>query len=747
MPIASGGAVRCRVCLLIRTHALPAFSYLVPAGLSGRLRVGSVVSAPLSGRQRVGVVVALERAESDAPRATEWIRSVSPDLALPETTVALCERLSQETSTSLAQTLRCALPPGLRTDRYAVRKPAPDWPWSRGEVVSRTSLRRTLGEETFREAEADGRVSLEVRLPEPPSREFAVALISAEQASRELRRAPSQRQVFERLLRLGGEAGVEELLASVNASRQNLRALAARGLVRLERRATAAAISSATGAGDAADERRSSAYARVLREGEVCVRRVPSRSTVRETLAVARAAFLSGTRLLVLVPETSLADRIAGELARHLPAEATIGRYHGRLGDERAGVWRAAMSGELDVLVGTRSAALLPLRDIGAVCVLDEPNPAHRAAPGHEGLAAHAREVALARSAVEGSAVVFLSPFPSLRLAELARRGAVRELRPLHQREWADVRLVDVRGTGAYLSEPLISACKATLARGGSVGVVSEKSGHSRALMCGGCGRATLCRNCGVPLIVTGPPSRDKGMLACGRCDHREPVPENCPECGSGRLVALGTGAGRLRELLLERLGVRVGTAPGEGTPVVVGSPAELLCRSFWDLLVFPAADSFLFGSWMGASERAFRVLYGAAESCRRLVVQTRDPENPTLLAAVRGDYRAFAAAELSRLRKLGYPPFGHLARLDFSGREQEVRRAVESLGVTERDGEVTSSGPVRSAAGGEPGGWTLLLRAKNREAVARAARRAAVRTAKSGGKVRLTVEIDPEEI
>jgi primosomal protein N' len=98
-----------------------------------------------------------------------------------------------------------------------------------------------------------------------------------------------------------------------------------------------------------------------------------------------------------------------------------------------------------------------------------------------------------------------------------------------------------------------------------------------------------------------------------------------------------------------------------------------------WDLTIIPDADSLLFGG-ANSIERGFGLLYGAAQASRdQLLVQTRSPKHPVLQTALRGDYEAFAAAELPKRRKLRYPPHAHLAEVVFEGAEETVWRAVES--------------------------------------------------------------------
>jgi primosomal protein N' (replication factor Y) len=160
-----------------------------------------------------------------------------------------------------------------------------------------------------------------------------------------------------------------------------------------------------------------------------------------------------------------------------------------------------------------------------------------------------------------------------------------------------------------------------------------------------------------------------------------------------------------------------------------------------------PRRRHLLLGGTIGAAERAFRLLYGAAEVARQLLlVQTRLPEHYALRAAMRGDYPAFAAAELPRLRTLGYPPFAHLASLTFKGPEAAVRGAVELRlrPVLERGVEMSDLVPLVRT--GMSPAWRVLLRSEDRSVVARTATLAARLAAKTHGLL-VHVEVDPEEV
>ena len=733
-----------RVSLLIPTHALPPLSYRIPGRLRARVRVGTAVVAPLSGRQRLGIVVGTEK-ESDLAR--EEVLSAVPDLSMQPELVDLCRLISENSAVPLPTVLRAALPPGVEARRYRVRKPSPDWPWDVDSFVTRAALRRSLGPDGLRAAELEGRILLAPLSPRPATVEWTVIRAAAEP---DLARAPRQRDLFETLKEQGGASMTSALLAATGASRSSLRELVRRGAARLVRRQEQNPLLATLG--DHAVQDLLAPFSRTARRavkgGGAYLWRTTGREENAAVAAIVMATLADRGQSLVLAPELGSVERLVDLLRRALPEGYSVSPYHSGLGRGRAGVYEAARKGTVDVVVGTRTAALLGLARPGSICVVDEPNGAHRAEPGHEGLPVHVRDVALERSRLDQAAVFFLSPFPSLRIyaAEVRKRERIRELSVSRPGRWPAVRIVDMRGSGATFSSALVRACRRCMDAGRKTGIVLKRLGYATAVSCSRCGTIKSCPNCDLPLVLQ---QRD-GPLACGRCGYREESGP-CATCGSNRLRRTGLGVERVRAELAELLGVRVGIVTAEGrehadAPVVVGTVPRILDGE-WDAVVLPDADAFLAGSAIDAVERSFRLFYSAAAVARMLLlVQTRVPEHYALRAGVRGDYEAFAAAELPRLRALGYPPFGHAATLTFTGPEAALSGAVESRLRPALETGVEMSGPVLVSSKGEPEAWRVLLRGRKHSVVARAATLAARIAARTPG-LEVRVEVDPEEV
>ena len=685
--------------------------------------------------------------ENESGRAREEVLSVVSDLSLKPELVEVCRRICEKAAVPLPAVLRAALPPGVETGRYRVVAPASGWPWEIDSTVMRKTIKRALGPDDLRAAEARGRVVLAPSAPRPATVEWTVIRSAAQP---DLTRAPRQSDLFAALKERGGASMTSALLSETGASRNSLRELVRRGAVRLVRRQEPPPLVATLG--DRSLQLHLAPLSRTARRavnsGGAFLWRTTRQEEHAAVAAVVTATLGDGRQALVLAPEVGTVERLVDLLRRALKEGHTVAPYHSGLGRGRAAIHEAASKGSVDVVVGTRTAALLGFARPGSICVVDEPNAAHRAEPGHQGLPVHVRDVALECASLEGSALFFLSPYPSLRIyaAEVRRRERIRELPASQPERWPAVRIVDMRGSGATFSPTFLGACRRCLDAGGKAGVVLKRLGYATTVFCSRCGTIKGCPYCDLPLVMNG----REGPLLCTRCGFQA-KPGPCAECGSDRVRETGLGVERVRFELSDLLGVQVGfiTAEVQYRPdarVVVGTAPRMLDGD-WDAVILPDADAFLAGSGIDAVERSFRLFYGAAEAARELlVVQTRLPEHYALRAGVMGDYEAFASAELPRLRKLGYPPFAHTASLTFEGSEAALSGAVESHLRSALEAGAEMSGPILLRRNGETTVWRVLLRAKKRSAVTRAATLAARITARTRG-LEVRVDVDPEEV
>ena len=387
-----------------------------------------------------------------------------------------------------------------------------------------------------------------------------------------------------------------------------------------------------------------------------------------DPLPVAMAAAARG-QALILVPDHDRAEELFRRLARE-------GAWATRYPDG----WAAAAAGA--TVVGTTSAAWAPAPDLAAVLVVDEHDESYRSesAPTWSG-----RDVAVERARRAGVPCVLLSPAPSLealRSKPLLRlsRGAERDGWP--QVEVVDRRCEDPARAGLY-SPALVNA----LREGGRVACVLNRLGRSLLLACRVCGELAVCTECGASMR-----QGDDGRLQCRAGDHARPLV--CADCGSTGMKNLRAGVKRVREEVEALIQAPVAEVTGGGhrgpatARVVVGTEAVLHLGRPFDVVAFLELDQELLAPRFRAREQALSLIARAARitgprtAGGRILLQTRLPEDPAVVAAFRADPALLARAERDRRQELGLPPYGAIAVVSGPAAPEFIERFGNPLDI-----------------------------------------------------------------
>jgi primosomal protein N' (replication factor Y) len=372
---------------------------------------------------------------------------------------------------------------------------------------------------------------------------------------------------------------------------------------------------------------------------------------------------------------------------------------------ERHDQWQRIRRGDIDIVVGTRSAVFAPLPRLGAIIVDEEHDSSYKqeSDPRYD-----ARTVAAKRAALEGAVALYGSATPR------PESWAALERLELPQRlggELPPVRLVDLRREAGYpLSAPLLAELGAIAENGGKAILLLNRRGVAPALHCRACGATFRCPDCDVALVL----HRD-GILRCHHCGHSEPEPAECPACRSVELARIGAGtqrlerelAARVPELELIRLDADTAGNPEElaaalrrfrdtDRAVLLGTQMVAKGHHFAGVALAAVvdADTGLGVPDLRAEERTFQLVTQLAgrsgrDAPGRVLVQTFQPDARPLELAARHDVPRFLTDELERRRELGYPPFRHLVRVLATGRTerealgllQELRAGLEGAG------------------------------------------------------------------
>ncbi|HWQ00327.1 MAG TPA: primosomal protein N', partial [Vicinamibacterales bacterium] len=393
----------------------------------------------------------------------------------------------------------------------------------------------------------------------------------------------------------------------------------------------------------------------------------------------------SGRRALVLVPEIALAPGVAARFRETFGARVAI-QHSGLADGERHDQWQRIRRGEVDVVVGTRSAVFAPLDRLGLVVVDEEHDTAYKQ---EESPRYHARDVAVVRARRADALVVLGSATPALETYHNAVQGRYERIvleRRVLDRPLAAVRIVDMReeyrehGPEVVLSAPLVEALEDRLRRGEQAVVLLNRRGFATAVFCRQCAGTVECPNCSVSLTV----HRGSRRARCHYCNYSTAVPRQCPACAAPYLELAGFGTERVEVELRARFPAARIARLDRDTIRRRGALVALLERFAareLDVLVgtqmiakghdFPAvtlvgvvsADIGLGLADFRAAERTFQLLTQVAGRAGRgdlrgeAFVQTLYPGHYSIEHACRQDYAGFFARELEFRRAMRYPP------------------------------------------------------------------------------------------
>jgi primosomal protein N' (replication factor Y) (superfamily II helicase) len=430
-----------------------------------------------------------------------------------------------------------------------------------------------------------------------------------------------------------------------------------------------------------------------------------------------------GRQALFLLPEIALTPPFVDRLQARYSADQ-VGLWHsGVSAGERYRTWQRAHQGEIQVLLGARSAIFAPLPRLGAVIVDEE----HEASYKQEDRPRyHAREAALWRAERAGATLIMGSATPSLesywaakqgtyRLVELTSRVEMRQLPPVtlidrrtKKEETPKKKARRFSGFSVF-SEPLKLALEQRLARKEQAILFINRRGFTPFLRCSRCGWVARCERCSSALAEhMGPKPAEKGafvphLLRCHSCLRTYPLPIQCPQCKALRLGHFGIGTQRVEEevkqifpfVKIARLDRDIGSSrsayekayrafAARQLDVLVGT--QIIAKGF----DFPAvtlvgvvdADISLHLPDFRAAERTFQLMAqvagrtGRGEQGGKVLVQTHHPDHYALQAAKEHDYLRFYAEEMPHRETLNYPPYCRLVHLLIRGRKEAVVQA-----------------------------------------------------------------------
>ncbi len=463
-----------------------------------------------------------------------------------------------------------------------------------------------------------------------------------------------------------------------------------------------------------------------------------------------------GRQAIVLVPEISLTPQTRQRFRSRFDRVAVL---HSNLSHvERNGEWRRIARGEVQVVVGARSAVFAPVPHLGLIVIDESHEPSFKqdTAPRY-----HARHVAQRRASQARVPLILGSATPSLESWHAAQTGRYRLIsmpQRVMERPLPHVHTIDMRDEyrhrdfgGGAISRRLAQSMKLALNAKQQIILLLNRRGFSTHIQCPACGVAVRCENCDIALTH----HRQRDVAICHYCNYQRPTPRSCPECGFEGIRFSGLGTEKLEAEVAARfpgakcLRMDTDTMRARGAHEVA---LDQFRRGDVDILLgtqmiakgldFPNvtlvgvinADTGLNLPDFRASERTFQLVTqvagrtGRGEKGGMVMVQTFSPQHRAIRAAATHDFAGFAVEELPEREEFYYPPFSSIFRLVFRGKAESITQAfaeqiadrvtdtLDSLQITAR-----VLGPVPAPISRLQGRFRfhMLIQAADRNAVA----------------------------
>lgn len=516
-----------------------------------------------------------------------------------------------------------------------------------------------------------------------------------------------QRAVIESLLAASGPMRVDELSAAANCGVAPIHGLRDKGLIVAfrERQLTAPTMKAPEVHREIVlnpDQRRAvESIVGVVRSSQhrtLLLHGVTGSGKTEVYIKVIEEVVSYGRQAIVLVPEISLTPQTIRRFHSRFPSVAVL---HSHLTDaERHGHWQQIASGDVQVVVGARSAIFAPTPQLGLIVIDEEHETSFKqdSTPRY-----HAIEVARRRAELEKIPLVLGSATPTLEsfLRVLRKQDLLIAMpKRVERLPLPPVVIVDTRNDpaiakGSAIGRAMFTGMQAALKAGGQVILFLNVRGFSPVFWCRGCGEGVKCPHCDVTLTW----HKARGVALCHSCDFSTAPPSACPKCGKPGLLSLGMGTERLESEVVTRfpeykcLRMDSDTMKQRGShdlaleafrhgdvQILLGTQMIAKGLDFPNVTLVGVidADTLLHQPDLRSAERTFQLIAqvagrtGRSAKGGRVLVQTASPDQPAIQKAAAHDYLGFATDELRHRQSLKVPPFSHLARVILRGPDEK---------------------------------------------------------------------------
>lgn len=669
-----------------------AFQYRIPSELEGILEVGTEVIVPFGrGNKETGgyVIGFSETADYDEDKIKFILRRAEDKRAIESKLVALAAWMKESYGGTMIQALRTVLP---------IKK--------QEKIKKKRTVRLLLSEE-------EGRERLDIFLHKNQKARARVLAGLLDQPCQNYELLTKKLHVTLAVLRAMEEQGIL-LIESQDALRNPV------CYRRTEEKETILTKE---------QEQAVSVFAQDYENGyrnTYLVYGVTGSGKTEVYMQMIRHVVESGKQAIVLIPEIALTYQTVLRFYNRFGNRVSI--LNSRLSQgERSDQMERVKRGEVDVMIGPRSALFTPFENLGLIVIDEEHETTYKSeqVPRY-----HARETAIRRAKLEGASVVLGSATPSLEAFYRCRLGEY-TLLELKNRATAqslpEVYTVDMReelkhGNRSIISDRLKEMIEDRLQKRQQIMLFLNRRGYAGFVSCRECGYVVKCPHCDVALSA-----HKNGKLVCHYCGYERPSMTSCPECGSHYIGGFRAGTQQIEELVTKMFpAARVlrmdmdttkkkdshekilSAFAAEEADILIGTQMIVKGHDFPQvtLVGILAADMSLYSNHYQSAERTFQLLSQACGRAGRgrekgeVVIQTYNPEHYSIQTAARQDYESFYEEEMNYRMLMGYPPAEELLAIWMTGQSEEHLKVAagylkEFTERINREGRLTVIGPA----------------------------------------------------
>ena len=427
-----------------------------------------------------------------------------------------------------------------------------------------------------------------------------------------------------------------------------------------------------------------------------------------------------GKQVIVLIPEIALTYQTIMRFYRQFGDRVSL--INSRLSQgERFDQLERAKNGEIDIMIGPRSALFTPFNNLGLIVIDEEHEGAYKSetSPRYR-----AKDVAIKRAQMSGASVVLGSATPSVDsyfkalngefvLKTLTKRAKLNSVLP--EVDVVDMREELLNGNRSIFSERMHALMEERIKNKEQIMLFINRRGYSGFISCRSCGKAIKCPHCDVALTA-----HNYGRMVCHYCGYEQRLPKECPVCGSRNIAGFGIGTEKVEAITRKEfpdarvIRMDLDTVSKKGAQekllsdfsngnadIMIGTQMIAKGHDFPNVTLVSAlaADISLNSSDIFAAEKTFQLLTQAAGRAGRsgrqgyMVIQTYNPENFSILSAAGQDYLKFYEEEIVYRKLLNYPPYSHMMTVLVTSADYELadnisKKMAECIRTSQYTGE-----------------------------------------------------------